>query len=38
MDGVENPCSSEQYGVENPPLVKNKTLIPALLSMLDEKE
>ena len=38
MDGVENPCSSEQYGVGFPSLGITKRLIPARLPMLDEKE
>ena len=38
MDGVENPCSSEQYGVGFPSLGNTTRLIPARLSMLDEKE
>ena len=38
MDGVENPCCSEQYGVGFPSLGITKRLIPAHLSMLDEKE
>ena len=38
MDGVGNPCSLEQYGVGFPSLVNTKRLIPACLSMIDEKE
>jgi hypothetical protein len=38
MDGVEDPFSSEQYGVGFPSLGITEILIPAHLSMLDEKE
>ena len=38
MDGVENPCSSEQYGVGFPSLGITERSIPAHLSMLNEKE
>ena len=38
MDGVENLCSSVRDGVGIPSLENNERLIPAHLSMLDEKE
>ena len=38
QDGVENPCSSVQYGVGFPSLGITEGLIPAHLTMLDEKE
>ena len=37
-DGVENPCSSERDGIGFPSLKINERLIPAHLTMLDEKE
>ena len=37
-DGVENLCSSVQYGVGFPSLGITERLIPAHLTMLDEKE
>jgi hypothetical protein len=38
MDGMENLCSSEQYGVGFPSLGIAERLIPAHLTILDEKE
>ena len=38
MDGLDNPCSSEKYGVGSPSLEITERLIQAHLSMLDEKE
>ena len=38
MDGVENPCSSVRDGAGFPSLEINERLIPAHLTMLDEKE
>ena len=38
MDGLENLCSSVQDGVGFPSLEINEWLIPAHLTMLDEKE
>ena len=38
MDSVDNMCRSEQDSMENLLLGKNKRIIPARLSILDEKE